>query len=141
MNDRLSKKMLLEKAYSILLKKLNVKKIYVAFYETLSFSNHTYRCAPNLRAMTCSNKCLTFVQKDKYHGFNYVYIHELNGSDPRDLPKWEVAEYIFKLLEDIDIYVETGYQKRKLVLHKGLNLDTLWVENDLDLNQQSNCLG
>ena len=120
----MSKKSKYTLAYEALLKKLNVKKIYVAFYA--GNTTYRYRCVPNLQAIDCNGQELSFKTNDHYHRFDYAYIRSLNASLPKEFSPAEVAQYVFKLLKDNDLYIE-----EEIALTKGTCAEQMLVEADL----------
>ena len=114
-------------AYEALLKKLNVKKIYVAFYAG-NCTTYRYRCVPNLQAIDCNGRELWFMCKtnDHHYKFDYAYIHSLGASSPKKFSPAEVAQHVFKFLKDNDIYIG-----EEIALTKGTCVDQILIEADL----------
>lgn len=121
----MSKKGIYALAYEALLKKLNVKKIYVAFY---AGNTYRYRCVPNLQAIDCNGQEMSFMRKtnDHYRRFDYAYIRSLGASSPKEFSPAEVAQHVFKLLKDNDLYIE-----EEIALTKGTCAEQMLVEADL----------
>lgn len=134
---------LYEQAYEAMLKQIGVQAIDICFYAD---SVKPYRCVPYLQATTFENRYVPFEIDDKYHRFDFAYIHSLNTSTPICFARWEVAKHVFELLEHTNLYLNTyrwvnGEFERKCVLPKGLSLKILLINNDLLYFNQQDSLG
>lgn len=115
---------LLQKAYDVLCKKFNLKRIYVSFRDKCITGR--YKCRPYLKALTDNNRYVCFMTEKS----TYAYVRSLQN-DFRIVSKHEIMNLLLELLGSTSIYLYDMLSgNKKLFLHQNTCLEEILITAD-----------